>query len=168
MAERGEQVPTGVLLLESVNRLRTAESMLQTRARARMGLKASDFHAVQFLAMREAASLPARATDLASVLGVTGAAATLTVDRLVARGLARREPDPDDRRSRIVRLTPEGQGGLAEAYEGLPRDVQDLLDAVPADEAERIIALATAVQQVVDRTATRTSAVHDLPDNASS
>ncbi|MBF4616448.1 MarR family winged helix-turn-helix transcriptional regulator, partial [Curtobacterium sp. VKM Ac-1376] len=97
---------------------------------------------------------PARATDLAGVLGVTSAAATQAVDRLVTRGLVAREPDPDDRRSRIVRLTTVGQHCLLEAYEDLPDAVQELLDAVPAAEAEHIISLAAAVQEVIDRTAT--------------
>lgn len=81
----------------------------------------------------------------------------MTIDRLVARGFAVREPDPDDRRSRIVRLTTAGQHRLAGAYEDLPGAVQELLDAVPAAEAERIAALATAVQEVVDRAATDNS-----------
>lgn len=157
MAGDGEQVPGGVLLLESVNRLRVAETMLQNRARARMGLKANDFQTVQFLAAREAAGAPARAADLAETLGVSSAAATMTIDRLVARGFAVREPDPDDRRSRIVRLTTAGQHSLTGAYEDLPEAVQELLDAVPAPEAGRIAALAAAVQEVVDRTATDTT-----------
>lgn len=144
---------SGMLVLESVNRLRAAESMLQNRARVRMGLRAGDFQAVQFLAAREAVSSPVRLTDLAAALGVTSAAATLNVDRLVSRGLAQRDPDPDDRRSRIVSLTEAGQGALVEAYEDLPAEVQELLDAVPDDEAQRIATLATAVQEVVDRTA---------------
>lgn len=151
--EDAEQVPAGVLLLESVNRLRTAETLLQQRARARMGLKANDFRAVQFLAAQEASGTPARPSELADALAVTTAAATMTIDRLVQRGLALREPDPDDRRSRLVRLTTSGQEGLTDAYEDLPRAVQELLDAVPTEEAERIAALATAVQEVVDRTA---------------
>jgi DNA-binding MarR family transcriptional regulator len=154
MTDHSEQVPAGVLLLESVNRLRTAETMLQTRARTRMGLKAADFHAVQFLAAREASGTPARPTDLAEMLSVSTAAASLMIDRLVSRNLAIREPDPDDRRARIIRLTRAGQHGLTDAYEDLPSAVQDLLDAVPTAEAERIAALAAAVQHVVDRTAT--------------
>lgn len=58
MGEDGVHVPAGVLLLESVNRLRVAETMLQNRARARMGLKANDFQTVQFLAAREAGGFP--------------------------------------------------------------------------------------------------------------
>ena len=153
MTDQGSPVPTGLLLLESVNRLRRAETMLQTRARSVMGLGASDFRAAQFLAASESADEPARAIDLADMLGVTSAAATMIVDRLVARGLAFRAPDVDDRRSRIVRLTPEGHAGLLAAYEGLPEAVQDILDAVPAEDAHRIIDLAAAVQHVVDRTA---------------
>lgn len=161
MGEDGAHVPAGVLLLESVNRLRVAETMLQNRARARMGLKANDFQTVQFLAAREAGGFPARAADLAEALGVSSAAATMTIDRLAARGFAAREPDPDDRRSRIVRLTADGQHSLIEAYEGLPAAVQELLDAVPPEEAERIATLAGAVQQVVDSTATRGTRIRE-------
>lgn len=50
--------------------------------------------------------LPMR--GLADALGVTGAAACVLADRLVAQGLAERSADPADRR--VVRLTPTAQG----------------------------------------------------------
>src|SRR5215210_5488066 len=40
---------------------------------------------------------------------VTSGTMTNRVDRLAARGLVERYPDPDDRRGVIVRLTPEGR-----------------------------------------------------------
>jgi DNA-binding MarR family transcriptional regulator len=41
---------------------------------------------------------------------------TNRVDRLAARGLVERSPDPDDRRGVIVRLTPEGKATVDGAF----------------------------------------------------
>ena len=46
---------------------------------------------------------------LARLVMLTAAGMTNRVDRLVAAGLVEREPDPDDRRSVVVRLTAEGR-----------------------------------------------------------
>jgi DNA-binding MarR family transcriptional regulator len=53
--------------------------------------------------------------ELAAFLKVTGAAASVLADRLVAQGLAVRHPDPGDRR--VVRLAPTSEGtAVAERY----------------------------------------------------
>jgi DNA-binding MarR family transcriptional regulator len=53
--------------------------------------------------------------ELAAFLKVTGAAASVLADRLVAQGLAVRHPDPGDRR--VVRLAPTSAGMVvAERY----------------------------------------------------
>ena len=44
---------------------------------------------------------------------VTSGTMTNRVDRLVARGYVERNPDPDDRRGVLVRLTPEGKAAVA-------------------------------------------------------
>ena len=55
-------------------------------------------------------------SDLALFLGVTPAAASKSVDRLVQRGLLRRSPAPDDRRAHLLALTDAG-GRLLDAYD---------------------------------------------------
>lgn len=52
---------------------------------------------------------PQRTIDLAEQLGVNSSTATRMIDRLVRRGLVRREPHPDDRRSTRVEITEEGR-----------------------------------------------------------
>jgi DNA-binding MarR family transcriptional regulator len=66
--------------------------------------------------------------ELAAFLKVTGAAASVLADRLVAQGLAVRHPDPSDRR--VVRLAPTSQGmAVAERYrDNQRRAVAALLD----------------------------------------
>jgi MarR family transcriptional regulator, organic hydroperoxide resistance regulator len=47
-------------------------------------------------------------TDLAGHMGVTVATMSLAIDRLEARGYARRERDPGDGRRVLLRITPAG------------------------------------------------------------
>ncbi len=47
---------------------------------------------------------------------VTSGTMTNRVDRLVARGLVERQPDPDDRRGVIVRLTAAGKKAVDSAF----------------------------------------------------
>ncbi|WP_457029039.1 MarR family winged helix-turn-helix transcriptional regulator [Kitasatospora sp. P5_F3] len=76
--------------------------------------------------------MPMRA--LAELLGCDASNVTGLVDRLEARGLLRREPDPADRRVKTVLLTPEGEAAVrrirAEITTGLPGLAQ-------LDDAER-------------------------------
>ena len=50
---------------------------------------------------------------------VTSGTMTNRVDRLTARGLVERHPDPEDRRGVIVRLTPDGLRTVDGAFEAL-------------------------------------------------
>lgn len=50
---------------------------------------------------------------------VTSGTMTNRVDRLAARGLVERLPDPHDRRGVLVRLTPEGKVAVDGAFEAL-------------------------------------------------
>jgi DNA-binding MarR family transcriptional regulator len=52
---------------------------------------------------------PTRMTDVASALGVTMATATGVIDRMVERGIVVRQSDPDDRRTVLCRMSPEGE-----------------------------------------------------------
>ncbi|QYJ02771.1 MarR family transcriptional regulator [Nocardioides panacisoli] len=66
---------------------------------------------------------------------VTSGTMTNRVDRLAARGLVERHPDPGDRRGVLVRLTPEGKQAVDGAFAALLDAEQDLL--VGLSEAER-------------------------------
>lgn len=63
-----------------------------------------------------------RMSRLAELLAVDMSVASRHVAHVVARGWIERSPDPDDRRSRILRLTPMGQDML----DGLGRRTTDM------------------------------------------
>src|SRR4051795_1926948 len=65
---------------------------------------------------------------------VTSGTMTNRIDRLSARGLVERYPDPDDRRGVIVRLTTEGRAAVDAAFEALLVAEQTFLAELPEKE----------------------------------
>jgi DNA-binding MarR family transcriptional regulator len=57
---------------------------------------------------------PLSLSGLAEATGVDAPYATLIVDSLEERGLVERQPDPADRRRKLVTLTPAGQDAVAQ------------------------------------------------------
>jgi DNA-binding MarR family transcriptional regulator len=88
-------------------------------------------------ALRRLGDGPLTLRDLAESMGSDAPAATAAVNALEERGLVERRPHPDDRRAKIVSLTPAGRRTLGaarkvteqapEAFAQLsPKDVRDL------------------------------------------
>jgi DNA-binding MarR family transcriptional regulator len=83
----------------------------------RLGLNPTD-HKVMSILERQG---PLSAGDIAQRSGLATASVTALVDRLEQRGLARRHPDPGDRRRVLVEATAEGVARL-EPYVAARRD----------------------------------------------
>lgn len=66
-----------------------------------------------FAAMAAIADGARTAVDLAAATGVTKQAASKTIDQLVARDYAERDPDEADRRRLLIRLTGQGRECVA-------------------------------------------------------
>ncbi len=69
---------------------------------------------------------------------VTSGTMTNRVDRLTARGLVERLPDPHDRRGVLVRLTEAGRRTVDGALAGLLDRERDLLAGLGPDEQRRL------------------------------
>lgn len=69
---------------------------------------------------------------------VTSGTMTNRVDRLAARGYVERNPDPDDRRGVLVRLTPEGKAAVDSAFEALLEAEQEFLAGLPERDRARL------------------------------
>ncbi len=70
-----------------------------------------------------------RVYDIAGELGITTGGTSKLVDRIEASGYCRRLPNPADRRSSLLELTPKGQRMLAEAGVALDEELRRLLGA---------------------------------------
>jgi DNA-binding MarR family transcriptional regulator len=93
---------------------------------------------VQYAALQTVANSPG--TDqrtLARSIGFDTSTIAGVVDRLEARGLLLRSASPDDRRVRLLSLTPEGQALLDEVTPGMQRAQLRMLAPLPkAERAE--------------------------------
>lgn len=79
-------------------------------------------------------------TRLADEAGVAAATMTGIVDKLVARGLARRQRRKDDRRVVEVTLTPRGEEAFTDSVELHMRLAREMLLALDEDEQEAMLA----------------------------
>jgi MarR family transcriptional regulator, organic hydroperoxide resistance regulator len=92
-----------------------------------------------------------RVYDIASELGITTGGTSKLVDRIEASGYCRRLPNPDDRRSSLLELTPEGQRIFAEAGVAFDEELQRWLGSAVPERTLRQFASTLARLRAADR-----------------
>ena len=85
----------------------------------------------------------ARVQELSSDIGITVGAASKLVDRLERDGLAERSPNPANRRSSLISLTPTGRQALVNALEVAGAAVDR---AVGEEDVQQLLAALTRLQ----------------------
>jgi DNA-binding MarR family transcriptional regulator len=85
---------------------------------------------------------PMTLSQLAEANGVDAPYATLIVDKLEVHGLVERRPHPDDRRRKLVTLTPAGQSAIATADAILQRPPK-AMKTLPAGDLQKLSELLT-------------------------
>lgn len=75
---------------------------------AQHNLRANDFRALLHIMVADVEGAPLTAGDLARLLGMSSAAMTYLVERMITSGHIRREADPSDRRKVILRYDDHG------------------------------------------------------------
>ena len=84
---------------------------IDERLLADVGLPLSWFEPMTVIDQNEVC----RVNDIAEALSITVGGTSKLVDRLETAGLCVRRPNPDDRRSSLISLTPSGEQRLADA-----------------------------------------------------
>jgi DNA-binding MarR family transcriptional regulator len=79
-------------------------------------------------------------TDLGEEMGVTSAAASQLLEKLVQQGLALRTEDPSDRRNKRVVLTPAGEQIVREGMAARQGWLEELAERLPPAEQEQVSA----------------------------
>ncbi|MDX2009794.1 MAG: MarR family transcriptional regulator [Myxococcaceae bacterium] len=126
-------LPSEALALVAACRaLYDAIDRLDAEASASVDLWRSDLRALNLLERG-----PVKAKQLATALGLTAGGVTALIDRLEARGLARREDDPDDRRGTVVAPTPRMFQSLGPLYRGVAERIAALAQRYGPSEAAR-------------------------------
>lgn len=94
---------------------------------------------------------PQTARAIATETGLTPASITALLDRLEARGLLSRKPDPNDRRKVMVRATRKTQAMAEEAYGPIHRDGVALLKSYSAAEQKLVLKFVTDALELQSR-----------------
>jgi len=79
-------------------------------------------------------------STISEKLGVTHAAVSQSLEKLVQMGLVSRTENPQDRRSKKLRLTPRGEEILAESAHSRQAWMDELAASFSPDEAARVAA----------------------------
>lgn len=109
-------------------------SLLDERLRA-IGQSAARMEAMS--AIVNSPSLSAQ-VDIAKRLRIEGPTMTRMLDTLENDGLVERLPDPTDRRTKQLRLTPAGEAALKDIF-AITDELRDrLLDGISADEIDEL------------------------------
>ncbi|MEU6388109.1 MarR family winged helix-turn-helix transcriptional regulator [Streptomyces sp. NPDC046939] len=107
---------------------------VSARLRAERGLGLGEFEFLQIID-----AIPGcRVLDIVNDVAITVGAVSKAVDRLVAAGWCTRVPHPQDRRSSVLELTPEGREALTAARPVVAATLTSLTEGIPADDLERL------------------------------
>jgi DNA-binding MarR family transcriptional regulator len=136
--------------MEVIGRITRTSALIQReleRAFASHGLAGGDFDVLATL-RRSGAPLPPG--ELSRTTMITTGGMTKRLDRLEALGLTRREPDPRDRRGKLIALTDDGRALIDRAVETHLQNEERLLAPLTATEREQLAALLRALLTTLD------------------
>ncbi|WP_066371814.1 MarR family winged helix-turn-helix transcriptional regulator [Herbidospora mongoliensis] len=127
--ERPDLDVTPLQVLSRVSRLSRHLERARRASFAEHGLEPWEFDVLTALRRAGAPYVMSPGALLRATL-VTSGTMTNRIDRLTAAGLVTRNPDPDDRRGVLVRLTANGLSRVDAAFADLLRREQELLAAL--------------------------------------
>jgi DNA-binding MarR family transcriptional regulator len=91
-------------------------------------------------------------SEVGEQLGVTNAAASQAVDRLVQMGLIERTEDPEDRRAKRLALTQKGRTLIEAGIEARSNWIEGLTDDLTPEQQNRIISALTKITEAARKT----------------
>ncbi len=135
--ERPDLDPSPQGVIGRLHRLAAALTAELTAVYAQFGLSEAEFDLLASL-RRAGAPYELPAGELADHTMVTTGGLTKRVDRLIDRGLVVRTDADDDRRRRLVRLTPEGVDLIDRAFTAHLANEHRLVALLPAGDADAL------------------------------
>ena len=126
--------PADRIVLE-IRKFIAAAIFFNAQAAEKVGLGLTDVQVVHMLQLYG----PATPGRLAQGTGLSSGGVTVALDRLEKAGYIRREPNPADRRSLLVRLIPSAVARLAGLYEGVEAETRRQLASLPRRDLKAVI-----------------------------
>jgi len=93
---------------------------------------------------------PVSAGDLAASEGVSPPSVTRSLNRLIELGFVSRVPDPADRRTALIRLTPSGAAEREQVLKSREMWLSEHLDRLTKDQLDKLLAALPALERLCD------------------
>ncbi len=90
---------------------------------------------------------------------ITKGTLTGVIDRLLAKGLVRRDPDPQDGRGQIVRLTDQGQAVFEQVFPAHGRHLREVFDRIAAADLAHAEAALRAIRGAFEDAASASASI---------
>lgn len=120
---------------------------VEGRLRAEYDLPLASFEVLHLLLRRPGS----RIQDIADEFSITVGGTSKVVDRLEAAGLCGRRPNPNDRRSSVVELTPEGRKLVAGALKVLEEELELRIGSVIPEQTVREVTVVLGTLRAAGR-----------------
>ncbi|RKE17322.1 MarR family winged helix-turn-helix transcriptional regulator [Streptomyces sp. TLI_171] len=124
-------------------------NVVSARLRAEQGLGLGQF---EFLEIIDRVP-DCRVLDIVGEVAITVGAVSKAVDRLVEAGWCRRAAHPSDRRSSVLRLTPEGEKLLTASRPVVDRELRALTAGIPQADLTRLASTLAALRTTLESAA---------------
>lgn len=161
--EMPEYPPAERELLRALRDFVVADEEMRRATSRRMEMGISDLRATRFVMTACSQGVPVTPRDVARHLGLTTAATTTVLDRLVEAGHVERRPHPTDGRSKVVVVTDHARHEAHGLLAGLHQEMRAAATAVPDAARPAVLAFLDEVTEAMrrhagtDDTPTRTS-----------
>lgn len=132
-----QQIPTGARTWLVLWKAARAVEARAARSIEDTGLCASDFGVLEALLHKG----PLPVNVLGKKMLLTTGSITTAVDRLVRRGLVERKNHAQDRRVRLVELTPEGRQLIEPAFARHAADLEEVVSGLTPEERATLVDL---------------------------
>lgn len=128
-----------------------ADEEMRRATGRRMALGVSDVRATRFVMTACSEGVPVTPRDVARHLGLTTAATTTVLDRLVEAGHVERRPHPTDGRSKVLVVTDHARQEAHGLLGGLHDEMRAAAAAVPEEARPALLAFLRDVTDAMHR-----------------
>jgi MarR family transcriptional regulator, organic hydroperoxide resistance regulator len=139
VASRGERAEILERLEQGVRRMLAGAILFNQKVADELGLNATDLQCLNLLELQGSLT----PGELARCCGLTTGGATVVLDRLEQAGYIRREANPRDRRSLLIRPVPARLRELQKIYRSKSRSLAQALAPYSQRELELILDFVT-------------------------
>lgn len=122
-------------LVRQIRRFIAGTIIFNQKVAERVGLHLTDMQCINLLELLGSVT----PGTLAECTGLTSGGVTVMLDRLEKAGFVKREPNPNDRRSVLVRVNPKKLEKIRALYAGINQQFEASLSEMPEAELKSVV-----------------------------